>query len=161
MTLSEYSLEKKSDLTALADSIRAKVESANNMTLAQMKEALDGMEAGASLPSGRVDISNTMWLSSPASICFINARGNLEWVDIGNGIGSSDDTPSEVTIEPLINSVFIIDYYDGDSASYGGLLPTNYYGDVLQLKQAAGLDAWKMSYSEEYGAWGSITFYAY
>ena len=52
MALSDYSLEKKTDLTALADSIRAKVESANSMTVAEMKAAIDGMETGGASPTG-------------------------------------------------------------------------------------------------------------
>lgn len=52
MAITDYSLELKSELTALADSIRSKSGVSGTLTVAQMKTAVDGISGGGGGDSG-------------------------------------------------------------------------------------------------------------
>lgn len=156
MALSEYSLEKKADLTALADSIRAKVEAMNSMTVAEMKAAIDGMETGGSLRTGSIDITvNCIWLSEPLRIYYTDATGETKTVEL---YGYWEEQTS-VRIEPLIGSIFAIESSTEDFGSYSGYLPLGTQGDLSTISHEPGIFVGSLCYSDdEWNGWYGQAF---
>lgn len=75
MSWNDYSLEKKSELTALADAIRTKSGASGNLTIPQMKDKVDEISACVELPT----LTNP---STPSDVMsgkqYINGSGQAE-----------------------------------------------------------------------------------